>query len=262
MPVPAYFAPIALLVIGASAMAQPLEPEQTTLLESAREAAIRYTESLPDFICTEVIHRTEDPRGSGRWHPVDTLTIKLSYFGRKEDYRLMLVNGKPTTLDYLHAGGALSTGEFGTRLLSLFHPKSHAEFHWKGWTNLRKRRAARFSYRVARENSIFLIQYGAISESSNSIVVAYHGDVVVDEQTHMILRMSQEGEIPAGFPISYNASTVDYEFAPVGGKLYLLPSSASVRTRSGRFEAENNVEFRDYRKFQTETNINFGPGEP
>ena len=104
-------------------MAQQLEPEEAVLLESAREAALRYSDFLPDFICTEVVRRTQDPQGNGRWHSVDTLTIKLSYFGHKEDYKLMLVNGKPTALDYLHAGGALSTGEFGTRLLSLFEPR-------------------------------------------------------------------------------------------------------------------------------------------
>ncbi len=35
-----------------------------------------------------------------------------------------------------------------------------------------------------------------------------------------------------------------------------------MKTSSGRFAAENNVEFRDYRKFQTETNISFDPAKP
>jgi hypothetical protein len=262
MRAPAHLALIALLAVGVPSMAQQLEPEQDGLLESAREAALRYSDSLPDFICTEVVRRTQDPQGNGRWRSIDTLTIKLTYFGHQEDYKLMLVNGKPTTLDYLHAGGALSTGEFGTRLLSLFEPRSHAEFHWKGWTTIRKRRAARFSYRVTRENSIFRIQYGAVADDSNSIVVPYHGEVFVDEQTHMVLRMTQQGEVPLGFPITFSESIVDYEFAEVGGKPYLLPAAAHVKTSSGRFAAENSVEFRDYRKFQTETNISFESAKP
>ncbi len=136
----------------------------------------------------------------------------------------MQVNGKPTALDYLHVGGALSTGEFGTRLYLALRPRSHAEFHWKGWTTIRKRRAARFSYRIARENSIFRIQYGAVPDGSNSIVMPYHGEVFVDEETHMVLRMTQQAEIPVGFPITFNESAVDYEFAEVGGKPYLLPT--------------------------------------
>jgi hypothetical protein len=259
MPAPAYLALFALLAVGAPAVAQQLEPEQASLLEQAREAAIRYSASLPDFICTEVVRRSQDPQGSGRWRPMDTLTVKLSYFGHKEDYKLMQINGKPTLLEYLYAGGALSTGEFGTRLYSVFDPHSQGEFRWKGWTTLRKRRVARFSYHIARQHSIFLIQYGAVPAGPNAIIVPYHGEVYVDDETHMVLRLTQQAEIPQGFPITANESTVDYEFAAVGGKPYLLPTHAYVKTRSGKYVTENNVEFREYRKFQTEANISFDP---
>src|ERR1035437_2760253 len=152
MPVPAHLALLALLAAGVPAVAQQLEPEQASLLDTAREAAIRYSASLPDFLCTEVVRRAQDPLGNGRWRSIDTLTVKLSYFGHKEDYKLMEIDGKPTLLEYLYVGGAVSTGEFGTRLFSVFDPRSHGEFLWKGWTKLRKRRVARFLYRVAREH--------------------------------------------------------------------------------------------------------------
>ena len=244
---------------GAPAIAQELEPEQAALLEQAREAALRYSDSLPDFICTEVVRRTQDPQGNGRWRSLDTLTVKLSYFDHREDYKLMQINSRPTMLDFLHVGGSLSTGEFGTRLYSVFAIQSRGEFHWKGWTTLRKRRVARFSYRVERERSNFLIQYGDVPGGPNSIIVPYHGDVFVDVETHMVLRLIQQAEIPPGFPISANDSTIDYEFAAVGASQYLLPTHAYIKTRSGRFLSENNVEFREYRKFQTETNISFDP---
>jgi hypothetical protein len=93
----------------------------------------------------------------------------------------------------------------------------------------------------------------------NLIVVPYHGEVYVDQETHMALRLTQQAEIPESFPITASESTVDYEFAAVGGRQFLLPSHAFVRTKSGRFVAENNVEFRQYRKFQTEANITFDP---
>jgi|ERR1035437_991365 hypothetical protein len=259
MPAPAHLALFALLAAGAPAVAQQLEPEQATLLEKAREEAIRYSASLPDFLCTEVVRRTVDPLGNGRWRSMDKLTVKLSYFDHKEDYKLMEINGKPTLMEYLSAGGTLSTGEFGTRLYSVFDWRSHGDFGWKGWNTLRKRRVARFSYRVAREYSIFQIQYGPIPGGPNTIIVAYHGEVYVDDETHMVLRLTQQAEIPQGFPINVNESTVDYEFAAVAGKQYLLPTHAYVKTRSGKYLAENNVEFREYRKFQSEANITFAP---
>jgi hypothetical protein len=259
MPVPAHLALFALLAAGVPAVAQPLEPEQASLLEKAREEAIRYSASLPDFLCTQVVRRSQDPEGNGRWRSLDTLTVKLSYFDHEEDYKLMQINGKSTELEYLDVGGALSTGEFGTRLYSVFNPRSQGDFRWKGWTTLRKRRVARFSYRIAGEHSNSLIQYGAEPAGPNAIIVPYHGEVYVDEETHMVLRLTHQAEIPQGFPIDVNESTVDYEFAAVAGRQYLLPAHAYVKTRSGRYVAENNVEFRQYRKFQSEAKITFDP---
>jgi hypothetical protein len=83
--------------------------------------------------------------------------------------------------------------------------------------------------------------------------------VYVDEETHLALRLTLRAEIPHGFPINANDSSVDYEFAEVGGKRYLLPSHARSMTKSGRYAAENNVEFREYRKFQAEASITFDP---
>jgi hypothetical protein len=117
-----YLAIVALLAAGAPATAQQLEPEQARLLEQAREAALRYSDSLPDFLCTEVVRRTQDAHGNGRWRDLDTLTVKLSYFGHREDYKLMEVDGKPTLLEYELVAGAVSTGEFGTRLYAVFDP--------------------------------------------------------------------------------------------------------------------------------------------
>src|ERR1039458_9089102 len=149
-----YLAIVALLAAGAPATAQQLEPEQASLLEQAREAALRYSNSLPDFLCTEVVRRIHAQGHSG-WRDLDTLTVKLSYFGHREDYKLMEIDGKPTLLEYEFVAGAVSTGEFGTRLYSVFDPRSHGDFRWKGWSTLRERRVARFSYRIARESSSY-----------------------------------------------------------------------------------------------------------
>ncbi len=239
--------------------AQELDPEQSEQIEQTRQAALRYSNSLPDFICTQVVQRSQDVRGDGRWRALDKLTVKLSYSDHREDYRLMQINGRDTLQNYLNVGGSLSTGEFGTRLYAVFDPRSHADFRWKGWTTMHKRKVARFSYRIAQEHTNFLIQYGADPKGPNAIVVPYHGEVFVDEETHMVLRLTQTAEIPSTFPINANEAWVEYDYADVGGKPFLLPVHAYSKTRSGRFVAENNIDFRDYRKFQIESNITFDP---
>ena len=171
----------------------------------------------------------------------------------------MEIDGKPTLLEYEHMGGAVSTGEFGTRLHALFDPRSRADFRWKGWTTLRNRRAARFSYRIALEHSNYVIRHGTPHEGQRAIVVPYHGEVYLDEETHMTLRLTLQAEIPHGFPIDGIDSTVDYEFVSLGGKQYLLPSHAYVKSTRGMLVAENHVEFREYRKFQADATVRFDP---
>ena len=248
-----------LVLCGAAGAAdqKELDVEQAGLLEEARRAALSYTDSLPDFLCTESIKRMEDPQGLNRWRQIDRLTVRLTYFGHKENYKLMAVNGQPTLLEYLYVGGALTTGEFGSRLVAIFLPQSKAAFEWKGWTHLHGRRAAVLRYRIAKENSSFRIQFGKAPVGPNSIFVAYRGEVSIDEQTHRVLRITAEAEIPMGFPIGQSTSEIDYDFAEVGGREFLLPVRADSVTRSGHYKAENEVEFREYRKFQSDATISF-----
>jgi hypothetical protein len=44
----------------------------------------------------------------------------------------------------------------------------------------------------------------------------------------------------------------------VGGKLNLLPARAQVAIYGTKIKTANDVEFRDYRKFQTDASITFG----
>ena len=251
---------LSLAAVSATAQhaSTPLSESESELLAEARHAALVYSTSLPDFICTQIVRRTSDPQGNGRWRVLDTLTIKLSYFEHREDYKLMLINGKATQVDYMHAGGAISTGEFGTRLLAVFHPRSAAQFTWKGPAKLRKHKVSVFEYRVPLPTSSYLLQVGPLEDTTRSLVVAYHGEVWVDEESHMVLRLTQQADIPPGFPITGNSSEIEYDYTNVGARPFLLPAKAHVVTKSARSTSDNEVEFKDYRKFNTEATISFG----
>ncbi len=246
-----------LILCGSLAGQTKLDDEQAKLLQEARDESLAYSGSLPDFLCTETVKRRADPRGENRWRPIDTLTVRLSYSGHREDYKLMAIDGRRTTLDYLKAGGSLTTGEFGSRLIALFIPESKAEFEWKGWARVRGRRVAVWHYRIAKENSSFQLQAGAAQVGPDALVVAYRGEVSIDEQTHRVLRLTSQAEIPLGFPISESTSLVEYDFRKVGGKQFLLPVHAEARMRRGTYLSENEVEFSEYRKFETEATISF-----
>jgi len=252
------FVAIVILACPLALCAQTMDSEQQAMLEETRTAALNYAKSLPDFLCTQTISRSEDVRSQNRWRLIDRLTIKLSYSGGTEDYKLTQINGRPTNLSLLESGGAVSTGEFGTRMAAIFDARTHAEFHWAGWSTLRKARVARFAYEVDSQHTAYILEYGAPNTREHKSTIApYHGEIFVDPETHMVLRLTQTAEVPKNFPITHNDCWVEYDYAEVAGKRYLLPSRAFTRMRSGIYTTENNIQFVDYRKFQTETSISF-----
>ena len=249
-----------LLITGWTAPAadpKPSEEEAARLLEQVRETALNYSRSLPDFICTQIVKRYIDSNGRDRWVPTDTLTVKLSYFGQKEDYKLLLINNKLTNLDYMKAGGASSKGEFGTILKLVFDPASATAFHWKSWTTLRKRRTAVYNYRVERPRSTYVVSVQMEGDKMVEAVVGFHGEVFVDRDTDMVLHMTTVAEMPLDFPMRQSFTSLDYDFTEVGGHEYLLPLSAEVEMRSMKLHTRNSVAFHSYQKFHSDATISF-----
>ena len=236
--------------------AQPGSAEITQLLREARQNAASYAKLLPDFICEEVVDRSQ--QAGGIWRRVDSLEIRLTFFQRREDYKLISVNGRPRTASMDDIGGAFSKGEFGSILnLLVAYP---ATFRWDHWTTLRRRPAHVFAFRVDREYEPYHIQFqsGRIGRPS-SAAVGQVGWVYVDSETKNVLRLVADAiDIPVSFPVQKSKVRVDYDFVQVGASSYLLPIRAEVRMAAGPVVTRNVVSFRAYRKFGAETSITFG----
>lgn len=233
-----------------------LEDLRRTLAET-RKLALNYTQTLPDFICNQTVRRYLDAKGSNSWRETDTLTVKLSYYQQKEEYQLLLVNGRPSTKTYESAGGAVSKGEFGSMLLEIFDLETAAAFRWDHWTTLRKRRAIVFSYRIAAAKSHYKLMYDGHGERL-TVVAGQHGLVYVDPETNMVLRLTRVADsLPASFPIGRASALLDYDFTDVSGRSFLLPLRAEIRMQEGSAQYRNVVEFRGYRKFSGESSISF-----
>jgi hypothetical protein len=237
----------------------PSPQEQERILAALREYAENYSRRLPDFICTQVTRRYVDPSGLEFWQAADTLTVRLSYFEQKEEYKLILVNNTVATQAYESLGGATSTGEFGSMLREIFEKESRARFQWERWATLRGKRTHVFSYRVPQPNSKWHIDY----ERRLDIVAGYHGLIYVDRDTNKVLRITLVAEdIPPSFPVNEASTTLDYDYTEISGQQYLLPLRAVMRMRSGKLLTRNDVEFRMYRKFSAEATINFETPPP
>jgi hypothetical protein len=241
-------------------VARPIPPpspeEQTKILAAVTEYALDYSKKLPNFICTQVTRRYEDPAGLEFWQQRDVVTAKLSYFEQKEDYKVVLVNNRymDTTMDRI--GGSTSTGEFGTMMREIFDPKSRTTFEWQRWATLRGRRMHVFAYRVPRETSKWTISY----ERKDVITPGYKGLIYVDRDMLSVMRIVLEAEdVPLSFPVQQAMTTLDYDVTKIPAGEFVLPLKAVIRMRAGKLLVKNEVEFRNYNRFGAEATITFTP---
>ena len=198
---------VGLLLCMAASAQRPTPEQQKRTLDTAREIAIHYSSKLPDFICAENVERTDSV--SPTVFKADRLTIQLSYFGQKEKYKLLTINGNPTeqsleSLDGIISGvnSAACCSVFSTRRPPPISNGSRA-------TELRKHTAAVYTYRVTRAKSHYMV--GSRAQAGNLVAAAagYHGEVVLDSQTRKVLRLTASADdIPSdsGSPAIFRGS--------------------------------------------------------
>jgi hypothetical protein len=240
---------------------KPTADQQTKTLEAAREIAIHYTSKLPNFNCNEQVERAASTAGSPAAPAVvqrDKLTIQLTFAGQKEQYKLVAMNGEPTKQPLESLDGLITGGEFGSQLLGIFDPQSAATFQWKEWTTLRKRRAAVYTYRIARDKSHYILGHRADNGAMQEWAAGYQGEVVLDNETNKVLRLTASAnDIPKQSGIDESSVEVDYDFVEVAGASHLLPSHSDTRMERSDRKISNAVTFTGYKKFETDSTISF-----
>lgn len=242
---------------------QPIPPpnsvRQQEILDEIRQYAMNYTANLPNFVCLQVTRRYVDPNSTGSLHLIDTINTQLSYNQGSEQYRVVSVNGKLMNIGMedvgSKVGGSISTGEFGSLMRSLFDTRSAAEFNWDHWGTLRGKRVAVFNYSIDSGHSDYHITY----DNAQQIITAYRGLVYADEYTGVVSRITFEAvNIPKSFPVNAASERLDYDEVTINGNPYMCPLTAKVNMAAGLQKTQNDIEFRLYRKFGTESNVTYG----
>jgi hypothetical protein len=234
----------------------PSSVEQAKIIDEAREYALNYTKQLPNFICVQVTRREVDPSGSGNnWYHSDTITARLSYNG-VENYEVILHNNQPVTngKDMRQFGGTSSEGEFASMLKEIFEPETHTDFTWDHWGKLRGRKTYVFAYDVQQEFSHYHVE----ADDAGTIVPAYRGLVYIDEDSKTVVKIVMTPyNMPSTFPIHDINTSLDYDFETIGDQQYMLPLKSVLTSKRDRQMTKNDIEFRLYRKFGTESTIKF-----
>ncbi|MEO7143400.1 MAG: hypothetical protein ABI165_07835, partial [Bryobacteraceae bacterium] len=168
-------------------------------------------------------------------------------------------NSTPMDVKHEQLGGASSSGEFGTMMHEIFDPQTRTHFDWDRWATLRTRRMHVFTYQVAQGLSQYRIYvHGEAPSDHQEIVVGYHGLIYVDNENHMVDRITMiADDIPATFPVQDVSEQLDYDYTMIGDRQFLLPFVAELHSRQGPYKIKNHIEFRNYRKFGVEANITF-----
>lgn len=238
--------------------AAPSVAEQEKFLAATRDYAQQYVSNLPNFLCVQVTEQFEAGKKVNHWHRGDTLTSKLVYNQGRERRSLELVNDKPPQLARRPWRTPLTTeGEFGMLLGSIFNSTSDTSFSWNRWEVVRGKRLAVFDFAIDREHSKISLSLSDLVRA----IVPYHGSIYTDPDTGAVWRVtSNVTEIPPQVQTRTVSTTIEYEETAIGSATYLLPVQASVWVTTGSGNIRNEIQFKDYRKFEADSTITYTPG--
>lgn len=220
----------------------PPPPEkQKEIIEAAREYALNYSKSLPNFICAQNTKRYANNR------MYDNVLAKLTYYEQHEKYDTISVNDKMTNKAYDTLGGSISTGEFGSMLVGLFEPQTHADFEWSTWKTVGTHKTYVFKFFVEQSRSRWQIED---REANIKIMPAYKGFVWIDVKDNSIVEFYMEAvDMPGTFSIKEANTRLHYDTVAISGVPFVLPSRATMHMLSGRDDQKNEITFHNYQKY-------------
>ncbi len=260
--------------------ALPPTAEADQLLEQARKVTLAVAGGMPDFVVKQLVTRAFALGTTQSWNQTDRLTVAVSYRESEgEKYKLLAINGLPPQADtrdgsdYNQAGGATSTGEFVSRLTTLFSAESQTVFKLADTDTLRGRRALVYEYETKKQNARARLVWSEPG-AQRAISVGLRGRIWLDRETARVLRLEYiSTEVEPDFPIRKTESSVDYDWVTIADKQYLLPIAANIvftnfepvkmfDQREGKtierrqlVQARNDIRFRNYQKFGAEVRI-------
>ena len=230
-------------------------PQVDQVISDAREAAASYNADLPNFLVQQATTRYHSSTGQRNWQAIDVVTADVAVVNGKEDYRNILVNGRPPH-GPIESTGSWSTGEFAITLEDVLNPVTNAVFVKRGDDTIAGRDAWVYNLSVLQENSHWTI----VSADGHKYNPAYGGSIWVDKETRRVLRIEQRAVyLPPDFTYDKAESAVEYGYVIIDGKSYLLPvSSVNSACLSGTGNCmRNEIAFRNYRKFTADSDIKY-----
>jgi hypothetical protein len=205
-------------------------------------------------------------------------SVKVTYRDRKE-----VLDGKVVKAGN-QIGGLATSGAFGPILGVAVGDALHGQITWSRWEQGASVKEAVFHYEVPREKSHYPVLYccqfdGVRSDNSHAMslfkeTVGYHGEIVFDPASGVILRITLESELPPAELVSRASLMVEYSPVEIGGQSYICPvrSVSNLTAFAGQLTGAysmsryrgpsktylNDVSFSQYRRIGAEPRIKSG----
>ena len=229
-------------------------PPSDPMLLRAIEANKEFDEKLPNFLCRQFMTRYRSRNLGKKWKEEDVVEAEVLIVGEVEEYRDIKIDGQPTgAKDLSQIGGAWSMGEYGSVMWNLFIPASMTEFTEAGPDTLGERQTLVYDYEIEQERSRWTLHMNGKKYSPG-----HHGKVWLDLETGRAIRVEMEATfLPYDFPLSSAEGIIQYDDVEIDEQSYLLPAMAdnTVCVRDSAVCSRINIDFRDYRKFSSESTL-------
>jgi hypothetical protein len=232
----------------------PSREQQQKILDEAREYALNYSKSLPNFICAQSTKRFDNNR------MYDNVLAKLTYYEQHEKYDTISVNDKLTNKEYNKLDGSISTGEFGSMLMGIFDPHSDASFSWSTWKTVGSHKTYVFKFSVDQPHSRWEIED---RQAHIKITPGYNGFVWIDVKDNSVIEFTMKAvDLPSTFAITEADSRLHYDTVQISGISFVLPSRAVMHLVSGRDDQKNEITFHNYQKYSADATLKFDDPVP
>jgi hypothetical protein len=256
-------APAFLVGAAAQSAAPPDATEQAALIARVRIAGLAFRDQLQDFRCLQKTVRTFNDSGDGKhWKTLETQELELDFVGHKENYQLLKVNGETTKLEKrVKSGYFKPSSEFGTALAWIFDTKANAQFEWDHTETAAGKRVCVLRYRVPLSTTTMVM-----TANTEKVPMGHTGTVEADCDSGMVTRIHVASEAASaklsGRDVAVGVRLdVRYGSVAIGSKELFVPVAAEEVAVFGRGLTKVEIEYGEYRKYDSSSTLTFGDGK-
>jgi hypothetical protein len=234
---------------GAVPPALAPSPPGDAFLRAARQAVLNYAAQLPNFLVTEAVTRTTLARGATTR---DRIESELAVAGNQEQRGNIRLNGKAWPHPYAQLPGLRWTSDYAERLRPIFLPACGAVLKPRGASRLQGEEVEVYSFRLPPS-----LCAGRIQAGPAWAYPGFEGKVYISAASHLVMRVEQRYTgLPASFAEAASQDATDWAPAWVAGARWLLPTRSRLTAafRDGE-SVKLEVEYRDYRRFETSSHM-------